>query len=57
MWAGFWLNLILIRFVNMNPEAIFTKGLSLFLGLTFVYKCHQPKPEIRLRPFVNTAPD
>ena len=32
------------------------KGLSQVLGLTFVQKYSQLKPETWLRPFVNTAP-
>ena len=36
--------------------AVFTKGLSQVLGLTFVQKYSQIKPETWLRPFVNTTP-
>ena len=32
------------------------KGLIQVLGLTFVQKYNQIKPETWLRPFVNTAP-
>ena len=37
--------------------AVFTKGLSRVLGLTFVQKYSQLEPETWLRPFVNTAPE
>ena len=40
-----------------TPGAVFMKGLSQVLGLTFVQKYSQLKPETWLRPFVNTAPD
>ena len=40
----------------MLPGAVFTKGLSQVLGLTFVQKYSHLKPETWLRPFVNTAP-
>ena len=36
--------------------AVFTKGLSQVLGLVFVQKYSQLKPETWLRPFVNMAP-
>ena len=39
----------------IKPGAVFTKGLSQVLGLTFVQKYSQLKPETWLRPFVNTA--
>ena len=39
-----------------RPGAVFTKGLSQVLGLTFVQKYSQLKPEAWLRPFVNMAP-
>ena len=38
------------------PGAVFTKGLSQVLGLTFVQKYNQLKPETWLRPFMNMAP-
>ena len=38
------------------PGAVFTKGLSQVLGLTFVQKYSQLKPKTWLRPSVNTAP-
>ena len=43
-------------YFNMDPGAVFMKGLSQVLGLTFVQKYSQLKPETWLRPFMNTAP-
>ena len=42
--------------MGQKLEAVFTKGLSQVLGLAFVQKYSQLKPETWLRPFVNTAP-
>ena len=39
------------------PGAVFTKGLSQVLGLSWLYFCTKLKPNTWLRPFVNTAPD
>ena len=36
--------------------AIFMKGLSQVIGLTFVYKYSQLKPKTWIKPHVNTAP-
>ena len=41
--------------MHTSPGVGFTKGLSQVLGLTFVQKYSQLKPETWLRPFVNTA--
>ena len=41
---------------KISSGAVFKKGLSQVLGLTFVQKYNQLKPETWLRPFVNTAP-
>ena len=39
-----------------TPGGVFAKGLSQVLGLTFVQKYSQLKPETWLRPFMKTAP-
>ena len=39
------------------PGAVFTKGLSQVLGLSWLYFYTKVKPKTWLRPFVNTAPD
>ena len=44
-------------FLFRNSGAVFTKGLSQVLGLTFVQKYSKLKPETWLRSLVNTAPD
>ena len=41
---------------NNSPGAEFMKGLSQVLGLTFLQKYSQLKPEICQRPFVNSVP-
>ena len=38
------------------PGAVFTKGLSQVLGLSWLYFYTKVKPKTWLRPFVNTAP-
>ena len=47
----------IIDYVLCGTGAVFTKGLIQVLGLAFVQKYNQIKPETWLRPFVNTAPD
>ena len=39
-----------------GPGAVFTKGLSQVLGLSWLYFYTKLKPKTWLRPFVNTAP-
>ena len=43
--------------VALKPGAVFTKGLSQVLGLSWLYFYTKVKPKTWLRPFVNTAPD
>ena len=38
------------------PGAVFTKGLSQVLGLSWLYFYTKLKPKTWLRPFMNTAP-
>ena len=38
------------------PGAVFTKGLSQVLGLSWLYFYTKVKPKTWLRPFMNTAP-
>ena len=42
---------------DSGPGAVFTKGLSKVLGLSWLYFYTKVKPKTWLRPFVNTAPD
>ena len=42
--------------VHLRPGAVFTKGLSQVLGLSWLYFYTKVKPKTWLRPFVNTAP-
>ena len=39
-----------------SAGAVFTKGLSQVLGLTWLYFYTKVKPKTWLRPFVNTTP-
>ena len=39
-----------------EPGAVFTKGLSQVLGLSWLYFYTKVKPKTWLRPFMNTAP-
>ena len=43
-------------FSDCLPGAVFTKGLSQVLGLSWLYFYTKVKPTTWLRPFVNTAP-
>ena len=43
--------------IMVNPGAVFKKGLSQVLGLSWLYFYTKVKPKTWLRPFVNTAPD
>ena len=47
-----------INIINTSyvPGAVFTKGLSQVLGLSWLYFYTKVKPKTWLRPFVNTAP-
>ena len=49
-------NVIVVEDQSCKSWTILTKGLSQVLGLTFVYKYSQLKPEIWVRPLMNTAP-
>ena len=42
--------------LRQNSGAVFTKGLSQVLGLSWLYFYTKVKPKTWLRPFVNTAP-
>ena len=42
--------------LQSDPGAVFTKGLSQVLGLSWLYFYTKVKPKTWLRPFVNTAP-
>ena len=44
------------RSIIQKLGAVFTKGLSQVLGLSWLYFYTKVKPKTWLRPFVNTAP-
>ena len=47
---------ILLELEYMSPGAVFMKGLSQVLGLSWLYFYTKVKLKTWLRPFMNTAP-